>query len=104
MSSALIGDQEKLAFRMTSVLSQTYSPRTIASAASFGWTANASRTRTGGEGAAGATASTGVRRAGAAAPLPPGGRPGGTAALIPPVKGITAPFPGGKADTKVSPA
>ena len=48
ISAALIGDQEKLAFLMTSALSQTCSPRTIASASSFGWTAKASRTRTGG--------------------------------------------------------
>ncbi len=48
ISPALIGDQEKLAFLMTSALAQTCSPRTIASASSFGWTANASRTRTGG--------------------------------------------------------
>src|SRR6516225_1658831 len=57
ISSALIGDQEKLAFLITSALLQTCSPRTMASASSLGWTANASRTRTGGYGAAGSTAS-----------------------------------------------
>ena len=48
ISPALIGDQEKLAFLMMSALAQTCSPRTIASASSFGWTAKAAGTSTGG--------------------------------------------------------
>ncbi len=48
ISSALIGDQEKLAFLITSALVQTCSPRTMASASNLGCTANTSRTRTGG--------------------------------------------------------
>ena len=43
ISAALIGDQEKLALRMTSSLQQTCSPRTTASASSTGCTRNASR-------------------------------------------------------------
>src|SRR5256885_15373236 len=102
MSSALIGDQEKLAFRMTSVLSQTYSPRTIASAASFGWTANASRTRTGGEGAGGATAPISLRQGGTAGVMPPGCPLGGPVLLTPSVEGITARVTGWEATTERS--
>jgi hypothetical protein len=48
ISSAVIGDQEKLALRMTSALLQTSSPRTTESAVSRAGTSKTSRTRTGG--------------------------------------------------------